>query len=99
MKKRNSSHRLSTQIKDDLTNTARTCARDGQDIRPGSKQFWDIVTNHMVEVSELLSVIHEEVQEEKKANTGETRACIECGGPIIKKHVRGRWPIYCEECR
>ncbi len=95
------SSQISKEIRKELLEMAEKRARDGEDIRPGTAVFWQITGRHLVRVSELLVAIHEEVREEQKANsvTDETRSCLTCGGVVRKKHVRGRWPLYCTDCR
>jgi hypothetical protein len=75
-------------------------ARDGQDVAPGSVAFWALVGQHLADVGALLAYVNEEVQEEQEANMGaETRSCIVCAEPVVKRHKRGRWPLYCEICK
>lgn len=85
---------------DGLLTEARDSARGGADVAPGSSRFWELIGRHLAELGELLTLVNEEVKEERDANSGKSvRSCIACGGEVIKRHVRGRWPLYCDECK
>jgi hypothetical protein len=79
-----------------LVQGAREAARTGESILPGSEQFWLLVAVHLREVSDLLTDIQAEVDEEVVASQSEARECIVCRGPVVKRHKKGRWPLYCE---
>lgn len=98
MTKNSSSRKLSTEMRDQLIESATERARQGEDIRAGTRAFWDLFSDHMTIFSEVLDEVFLEVQEEKDASNGEVRFCP-CGQQIFKKHKRGRWPTYCDGCR
>lgn len=98
MPEKRSSARRARELHEELVNAVRKAARDGEDVRPGTEQFWGLMGRHLVGVSEVFTMIHDEVSEERRAASGETRACVVCGGAVVRRYRRGRWPIYCETC-
>lgn len=92
-----SSLRLANVMRDELIDEAKRLARDGEDIRVGTEAFWKMFSDHMIRVSELLDELHEEVINEVEASGNDLRFC-DCGNQIYKKHKRGRWPVYCDDC-
>lgn len=73
-------------------------ARGGESIRPGSPPFWVLISEHLAEISDVLTIVQDEVDQEIVVTDSETRKCVVCEGPVFKRHKKGRWPIYCENC-
>lgn len=95
-----SSEKRAREMIDELVETAREMARDGKDVAPGSASFWQLMGGHLAEVGDLLGTVNEEVREEQEANLGKTtRSCVVCEEPVVKRHKRGRWPLYCDTCK
>lgn len=62
------------------------------------EDFWDLCRSHYGELANLAALVNEEVANEAEARTSEVRGCIVCDAPVVKRHVRGRWPLYCDGC-
>lgn len=73
-------------------------ARRGQDVSPLGAKFWDLAGVNLGYLAEVMTLIQEEADEERKASTGEKRFCVVCKDPLVRRHPRGRWPIYCDTC-
>lgn len=92
------SERRGRDLAESLVKAAKELARAGGDVSPGTPEYYDLMGQAIREIGMLLQTIQVEVWEEQQAGAEETRQCITCQGTIIKKHKRGRWPIYCENC-
>lgn len=95
------SNRLRKVASKRLLAQAREAAREGHDVRPGTPHFWELMAAHMAVVSDLCAAVASEHDIEATAMGEEARTCesADCGNQVFKKHVRGRWPLYCETCR
>lgn len=81
-----------------LVQEAKAIARSGDEVSAGTAQYYRLLGDLLKQAGMLLDEVQIEVWQESEAAVEETRQCITCEGEIIKKHKRGRWPIYCEAC-
>lgn len=93
-----SSERRAKDLADGLLRDLRAIARKNGSIAMSDEAFWDILRSHYGEIANLAALVSDEVENEREAKTDETRTCIVCDGPVVKRHVRGRWPLYCDTC-
>lgn len=94
------STKLARKGMDSQLEDIRERVRASKDVTHGTPAYWQIMANQMAFATDLIDRVVTEYEAEKAeiARLEQPRLCLDCGGALVKKHHRGRWPVRCDDC-